>query len=87
VSAEQATALLVALTGLVGAIGVLVAQLHQMRKDLNGRLTELVATTKLAAQKTGELAGRDWTERRGLDRPDDVQRVPLEQNEKGHDDT
>jgi hypothetical protein len=87
VSAEQATALLVALTGLVGALSVLVVQLRQMRKDLNGRLTELVETTKLAATKTGELAGRDFSDRRFSDRPDDVQRIPLEQNEKGHDDT
>ncbi len=62
-SAEQATALLVALTGLVGALSVLVVQLRQMRKDLNGRLTELVETTKLAASKTGELAGRDFAAR------------------------
>jgi hypothetical protein len=84
VSAEQATALLVALTGLVGALSVLVVQLRQMRKDLNGRLTELVETTKLAATKTGELAGRDFSDRRFSDRPDDVQWVPHEEHEESH---
>jgi hypothetical protein len=82
VTPEQATALVIAATGLVGAIGVLVAQLHQLRKDINGRLTELVASTELAAQKTGELAGRDWHERRTSDRPDDVQGIPDEEHEK-----
>ena len=61
---EQATALLVAATGLIAALGVLVAQLHQLRKDLNGRLAELVETTRVAALKTGELEGRAWQEQR-----------------------
>jgi hypothetical protein len=59
-SPEQATALIVAVTGLIAAIGVVAVQLVQVKKQINGRLTELIATTKLAAQKDGELAGRDF---------------------------
>lgn len=61
---EQATALIVAITGLVAALGVLVVQLVQVRKQIDGRLTELLATTRVAAQKEGEMVGRDFVERR-----------------------
>jgi hypothetical protein len=57
---EQGTALLVAATGLIAALGVLIDQLRRLRQDLNGRLTQLVETTALAAAKEGELRGRAW---------------------------
>jgi len=63
VTVEQATGLLVAVTGLVGAVGVLVVQLRSLRKDLNGRLTQLLAVAEQAARKDGELAGRDFSTR------------------------
>lgn len=62
-SPEQATALIVALTGLVAAMGVILVQLRQTHQLINSRMTELVETTKLAAQKSGELAGRDFADR------------------------
>jgi len=64
VTVEQATALVVAITGLVGAVGVLVVQIRSLRKDINGRLTQLLAVAEQAARKDGELAGRDYS--RGL---------------------
>lgn len=57
---EQATGLIIAVTGLVGAITAVFVQLRQTHQLINSRMTELVETTKLAAQKSGELAGRDW---------------------------
>jgi hypothetical protein len=73
VSAEQATALIVALTGLLGSIGLLMRQIGALRRDLNGRLEQLLETTSTAARKQGELAGRDFASRQ----PElvDVQRV------------
>ena len=62
-SAEQATALIVALTGLVGAIGLLMRQIGELRRDLNGRLEQLLESTSAAAHKQGELAGRDFARR------------------------
>lgn len=63
---EQATALIVAVTGLVGALGVVFAQLRQTHKLINSRMTELIETTKLASLKTGELEGRDQERARSL---------------------
>ncbi len=57
---EQAAALIVAITGLVGALGAVFVQLRQTHSLINSRMTELVETTKLAAQARGELAGRDF---------------------------
>jgi len=65
VTVEQATALVVAITGLVGAVGVLVVQIRSLRKDINGRLTQLLAVAEQAARKDGELAGRDFTRQAG----------------------
>jgi len=59
VSPEQFTALIVAITGLVTALGAIFVQLRQTHKLINSRMTQLVETTKLAAMKGGELAGRD----------------------------
>lgn len=57
---EQFTALIVALTGLIAAVGAVFAQLRSTHKLMNGRMTELLDATKLASQKTGELRGRDF---------------------------
>jgi len=59
VSPEQFTAIIVAITGLVTALGAIFVQLRQTHNLINSRMTQLVAETKLAAQKDGELAGRD----------------------------
>ena len=57
---EQATALIVAATGLIAAVGVLVVQLRSLRKDINGRLSQVLDLAATAARKDGELAGRDF---------------------------
>lgn len=57
---EQIVALIVALTGLMAAIGVVIRQLGELRKDLNGRLEQLLVATSEASRKQGELAGRDY---------------------------
>ena len=57
---EQFTALIVALTGLIAAVGAVWAQLRQTHKLMDGRMTELLDTTKLSGQATGELLGRDF---------------------------
>lgn len=57
---DQATALVVAATGLIGAIGVLAVQLRSLRKDIDGRLTQVLDLAATAARKEGELAGRDF---------------------------
>jgi hypothetical protein len=62
VTPEQFSGIIVAVTGLVAAIGLLVTQVRGLRKDLNGRMQELLDTSKLAAQKDGELAGRDFAQ-------------------------
>jgi hypothetical protein len=59
-TAEQATALIVAVTGLVAALGAIYAQLRQTHGLINGRMQELVDSTRLAAAKQGEMDGRDW---------------------------
>lgn len=58
---EQATALIVALTGLIGALGAIFVQMRQTHKLVNSRMTELVEATRQAAQAHGELVGRDFT--------------------------
>ena len=68
-SPEQATALIVAAAALITALGALVDQLHRLRKDLNGRLSQLVETTALASLKQGELQGRDQERRRATTPP------------------
>lgn len=62
-TAEQATALLVALTGLIGAIAAVIVQIRGLRKDLNGRVTELLVESTAAAHRHGELEGRDFMRR------------------------
>jgi hypothetical protein len=59
VSPEQLVAVLVAVTGVIGAIGVLIGQIRSLRQEINGRLSDLVDATRVAALKEGELLGRD----------------------------
>ena len=58
-TAEQATALIIAATGMIVAVTACFAQLRQTHALLDGRMTALLDATKLASQKTGELDGRD----------------------------
>jgi hypothetical protein len=58
VSPEQITAVLGGLAAVIGAFGVLVAQVASLRKAVDGRLTELVEATRASAQAQGELVGR-----------------------------
>ena len=58
-SPEQLVAILGAVTALVIALGAVVRQIAELRKDINGRLSQLVETTRVAATKEGELLGRD----------------------------
>lgn len=59
-SPEQITALLTGVTALIVAVTTLVLQLRALRKDLNGRLSQLVDAAAMAAAKDGELKGRDF---------------------------
>lgn len=56
-SPEQLTALIIAVTGLIAALGAVFAQLRQTHALINSRMTELIDTTKLAAQLGGQLEG------------------------------
>lgn len=60
VTIESVTTLVVALTALAAALVPIFVQLRGLRKDLNGTVAALVATTAVAAHKSGELAGRDF---------------------------
>lgn len=75
-SPEQATALIVAITGLVVALGTVYGQLRGLRRDVrshhatvDGRMVELLTLSQLAAEKQGELAGRDFATRSGAQSP------------------
>lgn len=59
-SIEGLTGLIVAITGLVAAIGVLVVQVKGLRRDINGRISQLLEAHGQAERKEGELAGRDF---------------------------
>jgi hypothetical protein len=58
-SPEQLVAILVALTGVLTAVGILIGQVRTLRHDINGRLSDLVEATRVASLKEGELVGRD----------------------------
>lgn len=62
-SPEQLVAILVAITGVLGAVGVVLKQLLELRADVNGRLTQLLEAEAARAKKEGELAGRDYADR------------------------
>ena len=49
-----------ALTGLFGAVALVLKQLGELRRDLNGRLEEMMGHAAAAARREGELAGRDF---------------------------
>ena len=66
---QELTALVVALTGLIGALAAILIQLRQTHALVNSRMTELLDTTKLLSQKTGELDGRDQEFSRGREAP------------------
>lgn len=67
VSIEAITALVVALTGLLGAVLAVYVQLRQTHNLLNGRMSELIDTTKLAAHLSGQQQGvEDERARLGL---------------------
>ena len=68
-SLQEVTALVVAITGLVGALGAIYIQLRQTHSLVNSRMTDLLDTTKLLSQKTGELDGRDQEFSRGREAP------------------
>lgn len=59
-SPEQLVAILGGLAGVIIAMALLVQRIGELRKDLNGRLEQLLEQTRAAAQREGELAGRDW---------------------------
>jgi hypothetical protein len=59
-SVEQFIALMGAMTALITTLGGILVQLRATHTLVNSRMTELVETTKLAAQKSGELVGRDF---------------------------
>ena len=61
---EQLVAVLGGFTALLGALALLVRQVGELRKDLNGRLEQLVQVAAMAAGKEGELVGRDFDRRR-----------------------
>jgi hypothetical protein len=57
---EQLTALVLAISALLGAFATVLVQIGNLRRDLNGRLQELLLHAVQAARKEGELAGRDF---------------------------
>ncbi len=66
---EQLVAVLVALTGLLGALGILIRQVGELRKDLNGRMEQFLVSTRDAAHRQGEMAGRDWMAAQAVKEP------------------
>jgi len=82
VTVEQAIALFGALAAVITALGVLLGQLSSLRKDVNGRLTQLLEAEAARARKEGELAGRDYIQprRRAVRRQNDrsIDKPPAE---------
>lgn len=60
---EQVVAIIGALTALLVAATALLVQVHLLRKDLNGRVTQLLDAAGMAREKRGEMAGRDFMQR------------------------
>jgi hypothetical protein len=60
VSPEQLVAILGGFTALLGAVALVLRQLQELRKDLNGRLEQLLVAERERSLKEGELAGRDY---------------------------
>lgn len=59
-SPEQLVAVMAGLTALLGAVALVLRQLQELRKDLNGRLQQLLEAERARSLKEGELAGRDY---------------------------
>jgi hypothetical protein len=59
VSSEEVVAIVVAITGLLAAIGVLIRSVAELRTKVDGRMSELLEEARRAASKEGELRGRD----------------------------
>lgn len=60
---EQAIAIIGAVSTLVVAVTALLVQVHLLRKDVNGRVTQLLDAAGMAREKRGELNGRDFMRR------------------------
>jgi hypothetical protein len=58
VSPEQLVALIVALTGLLGAVGIAIRQIVELRREVDGRLTQLLELTRVSSVARGDLQGR-----------------------------
>lgn len=79
---DGATALIVAVTGLVAAVGAVIVQVRGLRRDLNGRVSQLIDVATTASHRKGELEGRDFMRRVLEGAPGsatDLKRVPPEQ--------
>lgn len=59
-TSDQFVAVLGGVTALVIALGTIIVQVYALHKAVNGRLSQLVDVTQKAAQKQGELLGRDF---------------------------
>jgi hypothetical protein len=57
---EQVTGLILAIATFLGAFATVLIQISNLRRDLNGRLEQLIHHAVEAAEKRGELAGRDF---------------------------
>jgi hypothetical protein len=63
VSPEQVVALLGALAAVLGALGIVLHNVAELRQEVNGRLQELLTSTALSAHRKGEMEGRDFMRR------------------------
>lgn len=60
---EQLVALVGAVAALLTAVAVVLQRIGELRREINGRLTQLLEEATAAAEKRGELAGRDFIHR------------------------
>lgn len=60
---EQALALMGGMTALITATAALLFQVRGLRKDIDGRMKDLVQVSAAAARARGELEGRDFMQR------------------------
>jgi hypothetical protein len=58
VSPEQLAAILVALAGLLTAVGVVLGQIVALRREMDGRLTQLLELTATSSHAAGVLEER-----------------------------
>lgn len=70
---ELAIALVAAVTALLGALTAVLVQINLLRRDVNGRVTQLLEAAGVAREKRGELAGRDFMRRLMTGKPDPVE--------------